>query len=713
MNHGSLCISRFVSGRGEVEQPGRQIRGRPMTARLQLLCVFLLVAAATTAHAQTFRLGDVSGYINLEASYGLRFRLEDQDKSILGVTNAEGATYGLNFDDGNLNYDEGEIVANLIRLKPEIALTWQNVGFFASGVAFYDYENSEEDRKHVQLSGEAENDVAHDADLKEAYFSVDFMIGDMPTRLRLGKQALNWGESSFYQGVSAINPVNLPLFSQPGATPQDLAIGQNMVWGLLQLTPLVSAEGFYQFGWEPTELHSSGTYFGTSDAIEGLDTYNGANFFQLPARSNDRGPTDPLVGLGSVLGLDLPDGTCENMNGGAGPQTFRCQTEALWGIPSFKAKDPDDKDGDWGITLRTIVPRLNDTKFALHYAKYTPHAPILSIRLPGYPSLGESGYVDPTFGDRMQTPYTPEGVSQIAEELVANGLCDPASCAGLAQAIAFHWILRDATVQLTYPDDKVDLFAFSWNTTTINTGTALGGELVYQKDLPMQIHPSQIIWALANPTVTEASCNTTGQAEINGETVPCAPSEFRTKYQPDWGLPLDTFLATFSGIQLLPPGVLGSSNMSVGFEVGWLHVFDLPDKAPGIDFCAARPDQRADPADVTLLAIPGTQFGECDPNQYAYGEEDSWGYAALAGATWNGVFGALNVSPRVVFKHDVDGYAPTAQFIEGRKQFSVGLRTGFLRSASIDISYTSFWGSGRNNLIRDRDYLDLVFKYEF
>ena len=61
----------------------------------------------------------------------------------------------------------------------------------------------------------------------------------------------------------------------------------------------------------------------------------------------------------------------------------------------------------------------------------------------------------------------------------------------------------------------------------------------------------------------------------------------------------------------------------------------------------------------------------------------------------------------------MDGYAPIGQFIEGRKEFSVGLRTSFLRSMSVDVSYTSFWGAGRNNLIRDRDYLDLVFKYEF
>ena len=82
-------------------------------------------------------------------------------------------------------------------------------------------------------------------------------------------------------------------------------------------------------------------------------------------------------------------------------------------------------------------------------------------------------------------------------------------------------------------------------------------------------------------------------------------------------------------------------------------------------------------------------------------------------ATWSGVFGALSVTPRIMFKDDVDGNSIMGTFIEGRQELAVGVLTSFLTSASLDVSYRAFWGAGNNNLINDRDYLDVVFKYEF
>ena len=169
---------------------------------------------------------------------------------------------------------------------------------------------------------------------------------------------------------------------------------------------------------------------------------------------------------------------------------------------------------------------------------------------------------------------------------------------------------------------------------------------------------------------------------------------------------------TFSAIQLLP-GLLGADSWSIGIEASWLHISDLPDTPDSSAFCAARPDQRAPRDEVTLLLVPGTQFAECDASTYAYVDENAWGYRLFAGAQWNGVLGALGVAPRLIFKDDVDGNASSGQLIEGRKELRLGLTTSFLRSASVDLSYATFWGAGVNNLINDRDFVDLVFKYEF
>ena len=112
-------------------------------------------------------------------------------------------------------------------------MTKNNGLLLASGYAFYDFENSDGSRPHVPLSDETKKDVAHDADFREAYVSVRFMANDMPTRLRVGKQVLNWGQANFFQGINSLNPVNIPQLQMPGGGLDDLHRGQDMVWGLI------------------------------------------------------------------------------------------------------------------------------------------------------------------------------------------------------------------------------------------------------------------------------------------------------------------------------------------------------------------------------------------------------------------------------------------------------------------------------------------------
>jgi hypothetical protein len=675
---------------------------RTSIATVLLYCLAMLFTVPVAA--QTFRSGEVSGYFNLEMTYGLRFRLEDRDSSIIGVSNGGG--FNINADDGNLNYDRG-IVANMVMLKPQLALNWKNVGFFARGYGFYDFENSNGKRGHADLSDDAKEDVARHADLQEAYLSVAFMVGQMPTRLRLGKQIINWGEAIFFQGAKAMNPVNAPLVTRPGATPSDLFKGQNMLWGLIAVTPMISLEGFYQLGWEPSELLSTGTYLSSYDPGEGSQTYNGRNNF-IPNTSNDRQATD----IFNALGLNYPQGTCEAMNGGAGPQTFSCQTDAYLGMPVLTPDEPDSNTrGDWGFTVRSIIPQLNDTKLAFHFARFRSHFPISRLKLADFPGLAELGFTDPQFGTAMPTPYTQQGVGLIAEELAANGICDGADCRSAAANLALHWPVRTVVNDLYYPEDKVNLFGISFSSTA-RTGTALAGEVVYQQNVPLQVHPSQILWAATNPTVSSAQCNDGNTVSLGDTTLPCAPLEYRDAYEDDLVIYRDTYQTTFSAVQLLPR-MLGADTWSLGVEASWLHIADLPGKPANSSFCNARPDQRAPRDEVTLLSVPGTQFAECDASAYAYVDEDAWGYRVFAGARWTGVFGALSVAPRLIFKDDVDGHAPLGQMIEGRKELKLGLTTSFLRSASVDVSYATFWGAGVNNLINDRDYLDVVFKYEF
>ncbi len=54
--------------------------------------------------------------------------------------------------------------------------------------------------------------------LLDAYLYYSFDAGSVPIDLRLGRQVVSWGESTFIQnGINAINPVDVTALRRPGA----------------------------------------------------------------------------------------------------------------------------------------------------------------------------------------------------------------------------------------------------------------------------------------------------------------------------------------------------------------------------------------------------------------------------------------------------------------------------------------------------------------
>ena len=51
--------------------------------------------------------------------------------------------------------------------------------------------------------------------------------------------------------------------------------------------------------------------------------------------------------------------------------------------------------------------------------------------------------------------------------------------------------------------------------------------------------------------------------------------------------------------------------------------------------------------------------------------------------------------------------------LEGRKALTLGIGFQYRFKWEWDLSYTSFFGAGRYNLLNDRDFMSLVAKYAF
>src|SRR5690554_7945790 len=56
------------------------------------------------------------------------------------------------------------------------------------------------------------------AEILDAFVWGDFDVAGAPVNVRVGRQVLSWGESTFIQGgVGSVNPVDASAFRRPGA----------------------------------------------------------------------------------------------------------------------------------------------------------------------------------------------------------------------------------------------------------------------------------------------------------------------------------------------------------------------------------------------------------------------------------------------------------------------------------------------------------------
>ena len=75
----------------------------------------------------------LEGLLNVELAYGLRMRTQDADPQLVSIANGGKRSNSGNFDDGTLNYDQGDLTSNMLRTTGELTLRWGNFGAFLRG----------------------------------------------------------------------------------------------------------------------------------------------------------------------------------------------------------------------------------------------------------------------------------------------------------------------------------------------------------------------------------------------------------------------------------------------------------------------------------------------------------------------------------------------------------------------------------------------------
>ncbi len=613
-----------------------------------LLALLLLPAPGA---ARDFRVGEVEGILNLSLGYGLRVRVADRDENIVGIANG-GDARSVNFDDGNLNNGQG-IASNVFQGSAELGLRWKGFGAFARAFGFYDVENRNRPRERTRLSGKGRRLVARDFELRDHYLSTRFSLAGIPIQLRVGDQVINWGESDFLRfGVDVVNPVDLRSIGRPASTPRDLFLPQGMVWAVANLTETFAFEAFYQYDWQEVPTAPVGSFFSINDTYGGDGT---ASAFVGDGQFSDLG-TD----LDAAFGL--PRGTL-----GFDRDFLRIRG---------RGRDEPTSQGQWGLAVQAFFSQLNSTKVGLHFVNYHSRQALLSGETASAAAVAETS-----------EPAVEARAAELAPIYEATGL-DPDEAAEAADATAslltVSGLANESGYVATFPKN-IRMLGLTFNTAMVRTGTLLSGEISHHFDFPFQVLSSAVLQATLSPLLSDSSFR---EGPLGGFGPDATVRGYVEKGK--------TQLA-FGVTQLFGPR-LGAAQSLIRLDLGWVHVHDMPRRsrlplnAPGI----TRTGDVGQP-------LPRNRLPSAD----------SLGYRVIGTLRYTSVLGGFNVAPRVVFTHDFHGVTPgpLSAYIEDRMSLNVGVGIDYLNTWTVDLGYTSFFGGGRYNLLRDRDSFRLNLSY--
>nr|WP_239482197.1 DUF1302 domain-containing protein [Pseudomonas insulae] len=619
------------------------------------------------AQAVSFNIGEIEGQLDSSLSVGASWSTTDPERDLIGANNG-GDGLAQTTDDGRLNFKKGETFSKIFKGIHDLELKYGDFGVFTRGKYWYDFELKDESRlfKDIDDHNRKEGAQSSGAQLLDAFAYYNYTLADKPGSVRLGKQVVSWGESTFIQnGINAINPVDAAAFRRPGAEIKEGLIPVNMFFVQQSLTENLSAEAFYQIEWDQTVIDNCGTFFSPADVVsDGCDD----NLRVLAPRS--------------VLAAPAGGAVLANLQNAYGANVT--QEGVL--VPRGPDRDASD-DGQWGAALRYVFEPL-DTEFGGYFINYHSRTPFLSESVP----------TQADFNTILNDPLVPAALRPVA---------------GAARANYF----------MEYPED-IQLYGLSFST-TLPTGTAWQGEISYRPNAPVQLNTTDVLYSgltllpgMGNVSLLDAAAGQESTGYRRKEI---------TQFQTTFTQFFDQVMGAERVILVGEVGVthIGGLEDTSEARYGRDPLFG-PGPLPGNLGNSAGPLFPASATNATCVGLnkgnlnnaAASGSGATGENVSKYCEDDgfatatSWGYRIRAIWDYNDVFAGVNLKPNVAWSHDVNGYGPNGQFTEGAKAVSLGLDAEYQNTYTASMSYTNFF-DGEYNTSVDRDFLAVSLGVNF
>ncbi len=566
-------------------------RARHQRARVALGMALAMAMPSAIAFETSFDMfgKNVNAIFNNTFTFGASWRLQDQASDLIGKSNLDPdlcrgvfqSCQGLhrlqnfpaerlanapgqgsiNFDDGNLNYDKGDITQMPLKFTHDFRFTWDNYGIFVRGIGIYDHHNYDdfetfspnkitaENAGDVLITGDSRisnryfdgvyqsGGVVRDVrsgqeareiglryDLLDANFFANIPLDDIRTlTLRIGRQTVNWGQSTVavVNSVNQAQPVNANALYRLGfGLLEELFVPVNMIRASTEVFAGITMEAYYQLEWQPIEIPTAGSFMSFVD----IGTDNQRN----------------VVNLAFGGAADDPDFVGAPLDN---PLTAITHTT----LSAQRLPDRDARDsGQYGVSFKYYADNINNgTEFGAYFMNYhskLPYVSFFSTDLSCARQLGANGLPArnttellnrcpnmPIAGSslRGQTNLLLDAVNLSAQRpgiaLTELGLLDgnPLSLANLllprpglpeSSVVPFD----SAQLLIEYPED---LQMFGADFTTTFGDYSFQGEVSYRPDVPLQVALVDVAFSAFGPTL--ASCHNT---EVNGQALDCAGS---------------------------------------------------------------------------------------------------------------------------------------------------------------------------------------------
>jgi hypothetical protein len=290
--------------------------------------IAISMMSITSSFSQQISFGVFTGNLNTIVSSGFQMRASDRNCSLLkGFTysetldptnilvagTGEGCAvkrtdpYGntavdfleignANSDDGNMNYDNGDIFSATQQLYSEFNGSIDSgLGVSLSFVASVNPGLSFKKPTWAPFSSEAKKEYEQNLTLLNAYVTTSSDLGNgMYGDFTIGRQVTNWGEATFLPiGIGAtINAIDVAKLRSPGSSIKEALLPTEQLTAAIDVGNGIGIEAYVQLNSSEYKLDAASSFFGSEIVGKG-----GSNLVDSVYDKQIAGPAGCPIGL--------------------------------------------------------------------------------------------------------------------------------------------------------------------------------------------------------------------------------------------------------------------------------------------------------------------------------------------------------------------------------------------------------------------------------